>query len=296
MLVSVLSDALVGVVIFLLKVKLLQPNPWGASVAIASVYGIQHFVLEGIAFTMMQYGCGFQAARRSAVWALGWALTTFCVQLLVNREGNTDAAYSASFLWNFTLVVFYFSLWLVPEKKMFRRPSVVFYAQVWSLYRVLFLVSETMIKFSALDSASYVCGYCAYAFGNVLLCALFKPFVVYKTLLSDSIWWQGVGGGGAKRGGGKAARKDVTLSARARGARGDAGDAAAASLRQSLLEAGVSSSGGAVEGRGAARGGRAVLDSSSSSSSSSSKSASTVYEQLRNPLLGVEVRLHTPIY
>ena len=64
MIVSALSDALVGVVIFILHPKILQPNPWGATIAISSVYAIQHFVLEGIAFIMMQYGCGFQAARR----------------------------------------------------------------------------------------------------------------------------------------------------------------------------------------------------------------------------------------
>lgn len=261
MLVSVLSDALVGAVIFLLKVNLLHPNPWGSSVAIAAVYGIQHFVLEGIAFTMMQYGCGFQAARRSALWALGWALTTFCVQLLVNREGNTDAAYSASFLWNFTLVVFYFSLWLVPEKKMFRRPSVIFYAQVWSIYRVLFLVSETMIKFSTFASTTYVTGYCAYAFGNVLLCALFKPFVVYKTLLSDSIWWQGVGG--SKR---TKSKNDITLTTTTESSSNHSSNS-------------KSSYGGSIN----------PLHGNFSEGDNKKIETKTVYEQLRNPLLGVEV-------
>lgn len=38
-------------------------------------------------------------------------------------------------------------------------------------------------------------GHCGYVFGPLLIFTLFQPLVCYYTLLSDSKWWQGLGGG-----------------------------------------------------------------------------------------------------
>lgn len=86
---SFLADMFVGMIFLLNPTTFHRDNGWTASVLTASVYAFQHFVIEGIAFSMLQYGCGYQALRRSAVLAGVWAATTFLIELLVFREGGT---------------------------------------------------------------------------------------------------------------------------------------------------------------------------------------------------------------
>lgn len=131
MYLSFLSDILVGGLILFLPVDYSGKNNWIMAVCAGVVYALQHFVLEGIAFTMMQYGCGYRAAKKAALYASLFAVFTFFDQLIVRRYANTTSAYAADMFWNIVLLVFYLSLWLLPETIMFRRPSVVFYSKVF---------------------------------------------------------------------------------------------------------------------------------------------------------------------
>eukprot|EP01035_Chromulina_nebulosa_P017731 gene17731-23323_t len=162
---SVLSDLLVGFVTLLTPVNYDGSNGWGLSIAIALVYALQHVVLEGIAVTMMQYGCGYQAARKAAFYASIWALFTFLVQFIVHKQGHTWEGYIADTLWNLSLMLFYLSLWLIPARNMFRRPSVIFYSKFWAFFRFLNFVSDTLILMSNNDMTTVTVGYCIFAFG-----------------------------------------------------------------------------------------------------------------------------------
>jgi hypothetical protein len=193
--ISVLADLLLScVLLFTSHSNFHTGLSWGQSVALAFVYAFDHFVIEGIAFIMMQYGCGYQAASRSAVWALWWAVITFFAQLVVFKQGSdTTEAKLSQISWNVLQVAFYSALWLLPDRFLFRRPALIFFAKFWFIFRLLYFISELLVSFSAPGSWALAIGYCGDFSINCLVFALCKPFVIYYTLLSDSKWWQGVG-------------------------------------------------------------------------------------------------------
>jgi len=74
---------------------------------------------------------------------------------------------------------------------MFRRKAIIFYAKFWALFRFFYLVGRILTFYSPNDSLNAAIGRCKYIFTNDFIFAICKPFVVYITLLTDSIWWQG---------------------------------------------------------------------------------------------------------
>lgn len=172
----------------------------GDSYAVSSiaglVYGLQHFVLEGIAFIMMQYGCGYEAGKKASILAGIWAIVTFLEQLFFYHSGPTTFSYSIDILWNVILLLFYLALWLVPEKNLFRRPSVLLYAKFWVVIRLLYLLADILaIIFDSVqyEDREYVGVYCFVSYLTMLIFVVCKPYIIYSTLLSDSSWWQGLG-------------------------------------------------------------------------------------------------------
>lgn len=130
MYLSFISDILVGILILFIPLDYTTPNSWLMACAAGVIYGIQHIVLEGITFTMMQYGCGYQAAYKAGMSAFLFGLLTFLDQVIVRRYEGTTSSYLADMLWNALLLIFYLGLWLLPETFLFRRPSIIFYSKV----------------------------------------------------------------------------------------------------------------------------------------------------------------------
>ena len=69
---SSLSDIVVGITILLVPLDIYDTNSWSASAAVALGWALQHVVTEGVAFLLMQYGCGLEAAKRSFLYATLW--------------------------------------------------------------------------------------------------------------------------------------------------------------------------------------------------------------------------------
>jgi len=63
---SAISDIFVGIAILFIRVDPGEENVLSSAIILGICYGLQHFVLEGIAFALMQYGCGYQAAKFAA--------------------------------------------------------------------------------------------------------------------------------------------------------------------------------------------------------------------------------------
>ena len=150
--ISVIADLLLSSVLLFASHQ--APNyrsglPWGSAIALAFVYGFDHFVLEGIAFVMMQYGCGYKAAKRSAIWASWWGIVTFFAQLVnFKRGGDTPEGMISLISWNVIQLIFYAALWLLPDRLLFRRPALIFFSKFWFIFRLLYFLSEIMISFS----------------------------------------------------------------------------------------------------------------------------------------------------
>jgi hypothetical protein len=194
---SAISDLLVAVVLLLLvKVKhndysFLNEFSWATAIPLALAVATQHFVLEGIAFILMQYGCGYQAARRSMNWAFGWFVITFISQMISFKFGETKWGYIAETTWQSLLFIFYLSLWKLPEKTFFRRPAILLYSKFWCIFRFLMVISSITIEITD-NNYAIVISECTYSIGAVLIFALCKPYILYLTLLSDSLWWQAI--------------------------------------------------------------------------------------------------------
>lgn len=162
---------------------------WGYIYGYCLMWALQHAVTEGVAFLLMQKGLGKHAGKQTLKWMLMWFLITLGIKLAVYKYADENVYVSFSFeaVWEIALFVFYATLWLTPEKQLFRRPAALKYAMFWTLFRVLTFIC-TIIYFIPATS-SY--GFCMIMLGPVFIFAVFEPLIVYYTLLQDSKWWTG---------------------------------------------------------------------------------------------------------
>ena len=178
-----------------LQVTVEDSNTVNASLYLAAVYGFQHIVLEGVAFLLMQYGCGIQSRRNAAKWSCCWGAITFVCQYIVYRHGITSIGVQAvDGIWSMIQIVFYLCLWLLPMKYLFRRAAVLNYARFWAIYRSVDFIAGIMVSYSEAHSTSTIFkdfSGCLYVFGSIFIFSLCKPYIIYITLLRDSQWWQG---------------------------------------------------------------------------------------------------------
>ena len=192
--ISALSDAFRGLVIFFVKTSVNGPTSWEDSIIVAAAFGIQHFVIEGIAVILIQYGCGKRAIRTASIGGGIVGVFTFLAALFLYRDGgNTPASAIIYVCWLFALVIFYAILWLCPQEKLYRRPAVIFYAKFWTLLTGLVLIADgvSLLGPPWLPEAVTVSN-CVYNVVALPILVVFKPFVMYTTLLMESKWWQGL--------------------------------------------------------------------------------------------------------
>ena len=57
---SCATDLFVALVVIFVKIDPMEDNSWEGSTLFALSWSLQHVVIEGIAFLLMQYGCGFK--------------------------------------------------------------------------------------------------------------------------------------------------------------------------------------------------------------------------------------------
>ncbi len=159
----------------------------GDKVTFATMWGMQHAVVEGVALLLMQKGLGRNAAKRTLKASLTWGLITFLAQV-VAYNASKPIAFSVSMSWNFSLLLFYLILWQLPQRRLYRRPAAIVYAKMWCLYRLYCMMSSSLYYFPE----TFAAGNCLYIFGSLYGFALLEPFVLYFTFLQDSRWWQGL--------------------------------------------------------------------------------------------------------
>lgn len=184
---TIASNLLAGVITLLVPFDPSDANSALSSVLYALVVAARHAINEGIAFLLMQKGCGFHAATTAGSFAMLWGAVTFGLMYYIFQDLGllTDAL---EISWNLVILMFYLTLILAPEDKLFRRPAVKKYAMFWAIYAGCCIVINLFFLFPATSSL----GNCAYVFTNVILIAIFSPLIIYWALLQDSRWWQGL--------------------------------------------------------------------------------------------------------
>eukprot|EP00467_Chlorarachnion_reptans_P008208 CAMPEP_0114496040 /NCGR_PEP_ID=MMETSP0109-20121206/5553_1 /TAXON_ID=29199 /ORGANISM="Chlorarachnion reptans, Strain CCCM449" /LENGTH=458 /DNA_ID=CAMNT_0001673277 /DNA_START=491 /DNA_END=1867 /DNA_ORIENTATION=+ len=89
----------------------------------------------------------------------------------------------ASISLNGSLTLFYLSIFAAPLDWIFRRPALNGYVLFMWLQHLSFVIS------AALRYNNFDFGFCVYCVGIVL--AVLAPLMIYRTLLLDSLYWQG---------------------------------------------------------------------------------------------------------
>lgn len=185
MLASAFSDVVVASLLVFSTVNLTGSNTWPESILLALTFSFQHFAIEGVAFLLMQYGCGYQAARRAGVLAFAWVLVTFGLYIAILKLSNIYAKVISELSIEIFLFLFYLVLWLAPSRRVFRRKAILPYARFWCTFHLLSIAADVVVL-NAGDCIEDL-----YIFPLILVVSV-KPYLIYLTLLRDSVWWQGV--------------------------------------------------------------------------------------------------------
>lgn len=158
------------------------------SFSYAVMWSMVHGVIEGIAFLLLQKGCGKYAAIKAIKLTFIWVIITFVTFFFIFHLNGVFSGAILELIWDFLLLSFFFVLWLAPQKLLFRRPAAIAYSKFWFIFR-LFAFS---INILLLNSYTTPIGTCLYIFLSLLLFSIFQPLICYYTLLQDSYWWQGL--------------------------------------------------------------------------------------------------------
>jgi len=149
--------------------------------------GLQHSIIEGVAFLLMQKGLGCNAAINAAKYAILWGLICMYIQGTVLTTSGIYP-FSLYICWEVVVLLFYMGLCVIPEKYLFRRPACYVYAQIWAAYRLCTIITAILTY----DAYTVAVANCTDFALEYVLFAILQPLVTYRTLLRDSRWWQGL--------------------------------------------------------------------------------------------------------
>lgn len=201
---SVTVNIISGVSVILVPLHRAGENTPATAAIFGFVWAMQHGVLEGVAFLLMQKGCGQHAAKRARMWSFWWISFVFVLMFCAFYYGSVITTVLSA-VRDGVLVLFYFVLYFAPEQRLFRRPAALFYSKCWLIYRAFFLLLYTLMF---LTHTEYL-GNCGTILLSLFVFAVIQPLIMYTTLLRDSLWWQGVDIGASRSGRGRVGGRDA---------------------------------------------------------------------------------------
>jgi small-conductance mechanosensitive channel len=181
---SAFTSVSVALVILFVPVDLTKHSNSHARFLYPIVFSMQHMVLEGVVFLLMQKGCGKYAALKAGRMILYWGIITLIANIIGYSPNLGHLSLAAQLCWDSSLLVFFFLVWVLPQNNLFRRPAAIPYARFWFFFRVLEITLYCMSQ--SVDHQARLIGQCGYVFGPLFIFTIFQPIVMYKTLLEDS--------------------------------------------------------------------------------------------------------------
>ncbi|KJE94268.1 hypothetical protein CAOG_04937 [Capsaspora owczarzaki ATCC 30864] len=181
------ADLFQGSISIGLSIEIDGPNAVPASILYGAGWGFYHIVLDGIAFFLMQQGGGTRAVIRACIAAVIWGgVITTTVHTFAYYLGETPLSLGLQLGWEFVTIVFYLVMALAPLSHVFRRPALFVYSVFWICERSMYVIA-ILLEYFEIDA-----GDCLSMFVLWVLFGCVKPLVVYRTLLHDSEYWQGL--------------------------------------------------------------------------------------------------------
>lgn len=185
----------VGCIVATISLEVGKSNDILSSSLFAIAWSLQHVISEGTVIILLQQGCGRYAMKNANYISTIWGILTFILYLTI----FTDTIYKST-IWrailDFGLLLFYAYLWLIPEKYLSRRPSVIFYSKYWFLASFVFLLLHLGYMFHLFRSSAW----CGNYFFRIFIFAIMQPILSYFVFYYDSLWWQGIDSRISRRG------------------------------------------------------------------------------------------------
>lgn len=188
---EVVTDAFAGLLGILVPHRL-EGHSLGESMLFGVAEGLKRLPMEGVLFFMLSTSAGMGTLRRAIAGSALVALFTTGLMTLVfhlpSREGDDlhELAFVIEEIWQSLMMVLYLVVWKSPTSWFFRRPAVRPYAAFWVVTRATFVLSVV------LRHAGQDVGFLFYMVASGLLIGAVRPYVVYRTLALDSLYWQGL--------------------------------------------------------------------------------------------------------
>jgi len=148
--------------------------------------GFAHSVIEGLAFFLLNRSAGKKALRISILGGVLVGTLTFGLQFGSLYSDDVATSIAIGMTRETLLLLFFVYLSLAPISFTFRRPALKYYALFWALYRIDSMVMQG-ITFFGIDL-----GICLYYLSVQIVFGIISPFVIYRTLMLDSLYWQGL--------------------------------------------------------------------------------------------------------
>lgn len=119
---NVICNAYVGLLLLFVPVSITDNSSDISRYLYPLSYSIQHFLIEGVAFMLMQKGCGKGAARKAIRYSFVWGVLTYALmQAWYSTEHLASIVFHVT--WSIFMLVFFACLWLLPQDWLYRRPA-----------------------------------------------------------------------------------------------------------------------------------------------------------------------------
>jgi hypothetical protein len=181
-----LISILTGIIILIIPIDIGTTNNLSISMIYALIFTLQHLLIEGLAILLSQPGCGNYALSVAVFYNFLWGILCFGFYVIF-FEGGKFSLLGQGIL-DLILLIYYGSLAFFPQSLLYRRPSLLMYAQYWFILRIFGLILHLGFLVPSLED---YCS-CGYYFYRIVLFCLFQPILSYQVLFLDSQWWQGL--------------------------------------------------------------------------------------------------------
>lgn len=145
------------------------------------------FCSESLAVFFLQNGIGSVAIKRSLTIGTSWSLFSGSVPLLTyySSPQTTFKHYNTSrFVFTVIICVFYFFLWVIPQKFLHYRPALKRYALLKFLILFIQVIYELFIIITGDDSCVTL------ILSEIPDCC--HPFIILYAIRQDTLFWQGL--------------------------------------------------------------------------------------------------------
>ena len=193
--VQALVSCFVGCIVATFSLDVDESNDILSSSLFAVAWALQHIISEGTVIILLQPGCGRYAFKNAVYTSIIWGILTFVLYVSI----FTNIIYKPTVwraIFDFGLVIFYGYLWLIPERYLSRRPSVIYYSKFWFIGSFIFLLLHLGYMFQLFRSSTW----CGTYFFRIFIYAIMQPILSYLVFYYDSLWWQGIDSRISRRG------------------------------------------------------------------------------------------------